>query len=195
MLIAIPYFLFSDGSPLKTPTTSAQLLPAFTKSSRIPIPSRGNKPESAARSVLRKDADTFQVLHLMAQRKDIFEAATDVVLQHLDSECQQLCKVVGFQSVLRRHSRNDIMKFSWQAIVAEWKEHAPIFLAFLNVIVGKVRARNVMKGVSEESRHPSICTAGAVLLKERNKDMSLIHHIIGILLSHGDVKKMVSVCA
>lgn len=130
----------------------------------------------------------------MAQRKEIFEAVTDVVFQHLDSECQQLCKVVGFQSVLRRHSRKDVMQFSWQTIVAEWKEHAPLFFAFLNATMGKARARNLMKGISEESRYPSICTAGAILLKERNKDMSLIHHFIGILLFHGDVKKMVNLC-
>ena len=78
--------------------------------------------------------------------------------------------------------------------MAEWKEHAPLLFAVLNAIVGKVRARNLVKGASEESRYPSICTAGAVLLKERNKDKSLIHHVIGILLFHGDVKKMVSAC-
>lgn len=179
---------------MKTTTTASAHFLQGVKSSRIPISEQRRKSGSIASSVPRKNADTIHVLHLMAQRKDIFEAVTDVVLQHLDFECQQLCKAVGFQSVLRRHSRKDVMQFSWQTIVAEWKEHAPLLFAFLNAIVGKVRARNLIKGVSEESRYPSICTTGAVLLKERNKDMSLIHHVIGILLFHGDVKKMVSLC-
>jgi hypothetical protein len=34
-----------------------------------------------------------------------------------------------------------------------------------------------------------MCTAGAILLNERNIDMIFIHEIIGVFLYHGEVKK------
>ena len=37
-----------------------------------------------------------------------------------------------------------------------------------------------------------MCMGGAILLKERNKDMSALHQLVGIYLFHGDLHKLVN---
>ena len=38
-----------------------------------------------------------------------------------------------------------------------------------------------------------MCMGGALLLKERNKDMSALHQLVGIYLFHRDLHKSVSI--
>ena len=119
----------------------------------------------------------------------------EIILERVDAECQFLCSTSKFESVLRRHGKDDIMNFSWQVMIDEWTKHAPFLHAILNMIVGGVKTRNLAKGATVEARYPSICAAGAILLKKRCTHMSLLHHLVGVLLYHGDVKKTVSLHA
>jgi len=36
-----------------------------------------------------------------------------------------------------------------------------------------------------------VCMAGAVLLRQRNVHMSALHHIVGLILFHGNISKLV----
>ena len=114
------------------------------------------------------------------------------VCQIIETEVLHLCSSSSFQSVLRQSSKESLMAFNWSTIISEWQHEAPTILAVLKAIVGPNRTRNVKKGVSLESRYPALCAAGAILLKERNQQMSLIHHVIGLLLFHGGISKAVS---
>lgn len=78
------------------------------------------------------------LLHAATQREAKMSAVTGLVLEHLDAECQQLCSVDGFCSILCKHGKGDMMEFSFQAVIAEWKEYAPILFAFLKTVAGKV---------------------------------------------------------
>lgn len=80
--------------------------------------------------------------------------------------------------------------FSWHKIVEERRIHALLLLSLLKIIVGDIQLPNVVKGVNVESYYPAMCIAGEVLLKERCTHMSLVHHLIGVFLHHGDINKV-----
>ena len=84
------------------------------------------------------------------------------------------------------------MTIDWNAIVSELKREAPLLFAVLMAAGAPPHPRNVHKGTTEESRYLAICTAAAVLLKERCKFMSSLQHLIGIILVHGNASKQVS---
>jgi hypothetical protein len=95
--------------------------------------------------------------------------------------------------VLRKSKLADLLNFKWQTLIDEWKFEAPLLLSFLHTVAAPPQLRNKQKGVTVVSRYPSICMGGAVLLKERNKDMSALHQLVGIYLFHGDLHKSVSI--
>ena len=66
------------------------------------------------------------------------------------------------------------MTIDWNAIVSELKREAPLLFAVLMAAGAPPCIRNVHKGTTE-SCYPAICTAAAVLLKERCKFMSSLH--------------------
>ena len=100
---------------------------------------------------------------------------------------------VKFQSILRHSSLQNLLDFSWQSLIDEWRKEAPLLLSFLLTVVGPPRHRNKLKAKRVEDRYPAVCTGGAVLLKERNKDLAALHQLIGIYLFHGDLHKAVRV--
>lgn len=72
------------------------------------------------------------------------------------------------------------------------KRSSNLFKFLLSVAAPK-RSRNKAKGVNTNTRYPSICTAGSILLRERNCMMSAVQHLVGVILFHGDVHKQVRV--
>ena len=116
----------------------------------------------------------------------------EILLKELNDQCTHLCEKVHFKSILRQSSLDDLLKFTWQSLVDEWKLEAPLFLSFLQAVATPRRPRNKQKGLTVTGRFPALCMGGAVLLKERNKDMSALHQLVGIYLFHGDLHKSVS---
>ena len=117
----------------------------------------------------------------------------ELILKELNDQCAHLCEKVHFKSVLRQSTLDDLLKFEWQTLIDEWKLEAPLFLSFLQAAAAPPRLRNKQKGVTVASRFPPMCMGGTVLLKERNKDMSALHQLVGIYLFHGDLHKSVSI--
>ena len=117
----------------------------------------------------------------------------ELLMKELNDQCSHLCEKLRFNSILRQTSLDDLLKFTWQCLVDEWKTEAPLYWSFLQAVASPPRPRNKQKGLKESSRYPSMCMGGAVLLKERNKDMSALHHLMGIYLYHGDLHKSVSI--
>lgn len=112
------------------------------------------------------------------------------VLKQLREECEHLCSR-SRKGMLRKSSPDDLQSFNWLSVAQELKQEAPLLFAVLTAIGAPPQPQNVHKGASEESHYPAFCTAAAVLLKERCKFMSAIHHLLGILF-HGNASKQVS---
>ena len=138
---------------------------------------RGNW-QSIAQSVMKCDA----LSHIVV----------DLVLKRLQAECEHLCSR-SINSKLRQSTPHDLQSFNWMSICSELKQEAPLLFAMLTTAGAPPRPRNVHKGATEESRYPAICTAAAVLLKERCDFMSALQHLLGILLFHGNASKQVSI--
>ena len=115
------------------------------------------------------------------------------MIKELNDQCSHLCEKVRFKSILRQSSLDALLKFRFQDLVNEWKVEAPLFWSFLEAVAAPPRPKNKEKGLKLSSRYPSICMGGAVLLKERNKDMSALHQLVGIYLFRGDLHKSVSI--
>lgn len=122
---------------------------------------------------------------------EVSVAIVDLVIKQLRSECEQLCSH-SKNSMLRRSSPEDLQSFNWLSVASELRKEAPILFAVLTAVAAPPRPRNVHKGATEESRLPAICTAAAVLLKERCTFMSALQHLLGITLFHGNASKQVS---
>ena len=137
---------------------------------------RGNW-QSVAQAVMKCDEISCRVV--------------DLVLKRLQDECEKMCSC-STKSTLRKSSPDDLQSIDWNAIVSELKREAPLLFAVLMAAGAPPRPRNVHKGTTEESRYPAICTAAAVLLKERCEFMSSLQHLIGIILFHGNASKQVS---
>ena len=84
---------------------------------------------------------------------------------------------------------DDLLKFTWLDLVKEWRVHA---LTFLQAVAAPPRPKNLKKRQKPASCYSAMCMGGAVPLKERNKDMSALHHPVGLYLFHGYPHKAVS---
>ena len=116
--------------------------------------------------------------------------AINVVLNMLQLECQQLCRKDS-TCILKRSSPADLHSFNFVALANDLKQKAPLLFAFLEAVGAPDCRRNVRKGVVEETRYPALCTAAAVLLKERCEDMNALQHLLGVVLFDGNASKQV----
>ena len=98
------------------------------------------------------------------------------------TELKQLC--LAKQSILRSTSIDDIKHFKWEMLFEELKTSAPIFCSLLSSFTTTRKPRN--------NQQPLICICGAIILKYRFKQMSLVHKIIGLILYAGHSSKKVS---
>ena len=115
----------------------------------------------------------------------------DIVLKQLRDECEHLCSQ-SHNSMLRDSSPDALMSFNWQCLANELKKKAPLLFAVMLAAGGPPHPRNIQKGACEQSRYPAVCTATAILLKERCDFMSALQHLIGIFLFQGNASKQVN---
>ena len=115
----------------------------------------------------------------------------DLLLKELQGECEQLCSS-SRKSILRKSSPEDLQSFNWLSVSHELKQEAALLFAFLSAAGAPPRPRNMHKGATPESRYPALCTAAAVLLKERCQFMNALQQLVGIILFHGNASKQVS---
>ena len=103
---------------------------------------------------------------------EVCSIVLELILKQLSDQCEHLCEKVKFQSILRHSSLQNLLDFSWQSLIDEWRKEAPLLLSFLLTVVGPPRHRNKLKAKRVEDRYPAVCTGGAVLLKE---DLAALH--------------------
>ena len=103
----------------------------------------------------------------------------------LDKECKKITR--RKKSVLKCSSLEDLKKFKWSNLMKEWKREAPILYKVLRAIA--VSSQYSKKKM--QSLKPIIGSAGAMLLKARNAQMSAVHHLVGLSLFLGHTRKKV----
>lgn len=80
-----------------------------------------------------------------------------------------------------------LKKFTWANLMKEWKREAPILYKVLRAIATSPQ-------VSQRKLHsltPLIGSAGAMLLKARNAQMSAVQHLVALSLFLGRTRKKV----
>ena len=87
-------------------------------------------------------------------------------------------------TLLRTETKDSVLNFSWRAIGQEILEKSPLFYRLL---LASADPKSLSKSSDPETteRYPGICTAAAVLLKNRDKGMSLVHYVISTILKVG----------
>ncbi len=123
--------------------------------------------------------------------REVSSLVVDLVTKQLRNECEQLCSR-SRRGMLKSSSPEDLQSFNWVSLAAELKREAPLLFSLLSAAGGPPRPRNVHKGATEESRYPAICTAAAVLMKERCDFMCALQQLLGVILFHGNASKQVS---
>ena len=114
----------------------------------------------------------------------------DAVLKRVTGECETLCSTMS-KTKLRLSKPDDLMSFNWTAVAEELQQKAPTFFAFLSAVISRHRQRNRHKGATLESCFPALCTAAAILLKQRCDKMNALQQLIGVIMFHGNASKQV----
>ena len=103
----------------------------------------------------------------------------------LEKECKKIVRKK--KSVLKCTSLEDLRKFKWSKLMKEWVKEAPTLYKVLKAIAMPPQfSKRKM-----QSLRPIIGTAGAMLLKARNVQMSAVQYLVGLSLFLGRTRKKV----
>lgn len=117
------------------------------------------------------------------------EAIESRICSNISKECKRLCSTAN-PSLLRGMTKEAMFNFSWEAVGkdSELLTKAPLFL---RCILAAADPSNGTTTIYDPVRHPGVYTAAAILLKKRDKAISLIPYVISTILKVGKTSKMV----
>ena len=163
-----------------TVSTPSQAAP-FTKTvgeieGRLVRALLGGHPPSIAKAIMAMD--------------NVREAVFTLFLDTINLECNALCKKsTNTPTNFRRIPLAQIVNFKWLELVKKLEARSPLLFRILSTIAECNDHRNNRKvGVS---RHPGICTAAAIILKERNREMIGVQSILSLLMYSCHCEKQV----
>lgn len=116
------------------------------------------------------------------------EAIKGRICSDISKECKRLCSKAD-PSLLRGMTKEAMVNFSWQAVGKELQTKAPLFL---RCILAAADPANGTATTYDAVRHPGVYTAAAILLKKRDKAISLIPYVISTILKVGKTSKTVN---
>lgn len=122
--------------------------------------------------------------------KSLQEAVFLYMLEVFCTECNELCKLVGGASLFRKLPVTDMANIKWEDFILELDSKAPNLLHALLTIVSPRDDKNSTKVGS--AHFPGLCTAVALLLKERNREMCGIQSLVSTLMYSCHCEKQVS---
>lgn len=108
----------------------------------------------------------------------------------VDTECSILCRNGNDPSPFKTMNLEQLEDFQWEILVSELTNKAPTLWKLLSTLVGHSDKRNQLKHGT--LHHPAICMAVAMVLKERNKNMTGLQTLISLVLFKYRVQKQVS---
>ena len=103
------------------------------------------------------------------------------LLQELHADCVELCKRKK-PSILRKNKYPDMVDFSWDALFEELQGRCPLLLDIMSTVVNSKKCDVI----------PPLGLCYAILMQQRNHELSVIQRINTILFSEGNAKKQVS---
>jgi hypothetical protein len=112
-----------------------------------------------------------------------------IFLKRIDEQCKSLCAIKKQPSVLRtpREQHKELSStFQWNTILHEMKTRVPDLLDVLTTVSGPVREEKDSKKV------PRVAMAYSILMNTRNRHLTLVQKIIGVVLCAGHVTKKVN---
>ena len=119
---------------------------------------------------------------------DVKENIIKLLLGKLNEECASLCRK-AISSPFRTMPADQMASFKWVDMVTDLKVKAPLFFTLLDSITSRNDHRNIAKvGVAH---YPGICTAAAILLKERNREICGLQSLVSLLLYSCHAEKQV----
>ena len=120
------------------------------------------------------------------------DALRDLLLKKvfatMDAELMELCKR-NTPSIFRRLPINAMSQFDWCDYIAELQLKAPTLLDIVTILVSRNDGRNKHK--SGNVHYPGICTAIAIVLKERNREMCSVQTLLSLVMFTSRVQKQV----
>ncbi len=137
-------------------------------------------------TTMKENCDPAVVKKIL-QPGSLRDAVIEGLLLDLHRQCTSLCQK-DYCSVLRGVKPHELISFTFEKLVREWGSVAPLLLRFLTTVANVTL---LDEQTMPQASAPSVCTAGAVLLRQRNMHMSALHHIVGLILFHGNVSKLV----
>lgn len=174
-------------------------LPQFLSKVTVTTPSRGI-PYSGqlgptegklARAVLGGNAASIAKAAMSVE--GVREAVVQQLLGTLNTECSKLCrkKTTSSPSLFRRIPIEKLAEFKWDDMMTELEKEAPLLLKIMQCLVARNDWRNKSKvGVV---RHPGICAAVGVMLKERNREMCGLQSLVSLLMYSCHCEKQVRI--
>ncbi len=120
------------------------------------------------------------------------DEAVSRVSRIVSDECALLCsKSAQPVSLFRTMTLEQVESFSWRQAITELETKAPTLYRIISYAFTHSSKRNKLK--KGERQFPGLCTAVAVLLKERNKMMCGVQSFLSCALFATHIQKKVCV--
>ena len=99
----------------------------------------------------------------------------------ISNECKALCRSSpNLDSQFRSIPVTKLADFTWVGLLEEFKAKAPTFVELLTTIV--THRDHINKVKVGPAHYPGICTAAAILLKERNREMCGLQSVVSAMM-------------
>ena len=130
------------------------------------------------------------VVHNESLRKDVVEAVGLLVHRECRDVCKRPTKVIA-RSLLRDCAPKQLAAFNFAELMQELLSLAPTLMKILIYAATSQRKLQKQGGAieQEEASHLPELFAASLLLKERDKDMSALHHLVALSLYKGGATK------
>ena len=146
----------------------------------------GTSGSKIARALLGVQA--MSIAKAVLDQTEIKEAIITLLLGKLNEECTSLCRKTH-SSPFRTIPVDQLAKYKWQDMVEDLQQQAPFLFSVLYSITSRSDHRNAVKtGVAH---YPGICSAAAILLKVRNRQMCGLQTMVSLLMFSCHAEKQV----
>lgn len=121
--------------------------------------------------------------------EDVRVAVEKEILRSLNQQCSKLCRKNRPISLFRPIPVNKLADFKWMDMISDLHRDAPLLFKILTSLVTRNDGRNKFKAGNHH--HHGICTAIAILLKERNREMCGLQSLVSLLMYSCHCEKQV----
>lgn len=147
----------------------------------------GSAEGKIARALLGGNAASISKAVLSVET--VREAIITQLLGLLNRECSKLCRFNPTSSPFRTIPVEKMVEFKWDDLMSELESSVPLLLKILHCLAARNDRRNKCK--TGAVHNPGICTAVAVLLKERNREMCGIQSLLSLIMYSCHCEKQV----